>query len=151
MQDRFPVLNLPEIEPRIAEDEENLLIFDIIRKTFVVLTPEEWVRQHFISLLINHLKYPRSMIKVEKQMRYASKHKRTDIEVMTNAGTCFLLIECKAPGVKLNENTLQQISVYNATKKSPYVAISNGMKHFVWTFHEHENRYEALQKFPDYR
>jgi hypothetical protein len=151
MQGKFPLLNLPDIEPRISEDEENLLIFDTIRKAFVVLTPEEWVRQHFIGLLVNHLQYPKSMIKIEKQLKYIQRKKRTDIEVMTSEGTCFLIVECKAPEVKLDKSTLTQISVYNAIKKSPYVAISNGMKHFVWRFHENENRYEALHQFPNYR
>lgn len=139
-------LNLPDCDLKIRNEEGNQFVFDIIRKKDIVLTPEEWVRQHFLHLMINHLKYPKSLIKVESGMSYFKSAKRSDITVMGRNGKAFMVVECKAPEVKIGKEALNQISVYNKITKARYVAITNGMKHFIWE--AGEKNYNQLTKFP---
>lgn len=147
---KLPNLNLPEIDIRIKDFSGKLLIWDRIRKKFIALTPEEWVRQHFIHLLIDHLDYPASLFKIESSLKYNRLKKRTDIEVLDRKGKIFLLIECKAPDVTLTKKTLMQASMYNHTLRSPYIAITNGMKHLIWKFHPESNTYTSLKEFPSF-
>jgi hypothetical protein len=130
-------LNLPSFEFELRKEGERVLIFDALRKRHVVLTPEEWVRQHFIQYLISHLKYPRSLIKVEGGLIFNSLHKRSDIVVFDRTGNPWMIVECKAPDLKLSERTLLQASTYNHTLKAKYVVVTNGMSHICcetnWT------------------
>ncbi len=141
-------LNLPTFDLRLKEEEGNQYIFDIVRKKFLVLTPEEWVRQNFIHLLINNLGYPRSLIKMEFPLTYFKSGKRSDIIVLKRDMNPFILIECKAFNVKLDEQTLKQASVYNKILNADFLAVTNGMKHFIWEF-KGEN-YLPLKQFPPY-
>jgi len=141
-------LNLPDCDLKIKSEEGNQFVFDIIRKKYLVLTPEEWVRQHFIHLMINHLGYPKSLIKVESGMSYFKSSKRSDITLMNRDGSAFLLVECKAPEVKFNRETLNQVSVYNKVTKAQYVAITNGLSHFIWKYEQ--DSYTQLKEFPRY-
>src|SRR5690606_27113443 len=90
-------LNLPSFEYRIKKTEEKTFIFDEIRKKFVVLTPEEWVRQHFVHYMIGHLRYPRALINVETGLAYNQLRKRSDIVLYDRTGKPWMIVECKAP------------------------------------------------------
>lgn len=122
-------LNLPPFDYKLKKAEGKLWIFDVIRKKYIVLIPEEWVRQHFLNLLIQHKKYPRSLIRVEGGLQYNSLQKRSDILVFSREGSPWMVIECKAPEVRLSEKSIFQASVYNATLRAEYVVVSNGLTH----------------------
>lgn len=147
---KLPKLKLPEFDYRFTEKDDQLHIFDVVRKKYVLLTPEEWVRQHFIHLLINHLSYPRSLIRIEKGLKYDKVSKRTDIEVLDKQGNTFLIVECKAAEITLNKKTLMQASTYNSVKKSRFLAVSNGNKHYVWEYDAQKNNYVPLNDFPSF-
>lgn len=141
-------LNLPPCELKLKTEEGNQFVFDIIRKKYVVLTPEEWVRQHFTHLMINHLGYPKSLIKVESGLSYFKSRKRSDITVMKSDGTAFLIVECKNPEVKFGREALNQIATYNKVVKAGYIAITNGLNHFIWKLES--DKYTQLKEFPVY-
>ncbi len=143
-------LNLPSCELKLKDEEGNRFVFDIVRKKYVVLTPEEWVRQHFIHLMINHLAYPKSLLKVESGLSYFKSAKRSDITLRQTDGNLFLMIECKAPDVKLNQKALNQVSVYNKELQAKYVALTNGLKHFIWAYDDQQEKYSQLQNFPKF-
>ncbi len=139
-------LNLPDCSLKIKNEEGNEFVFDIVRKKYVTLTPEEWVRQHFIHLMINHLAYPKSLISLEFPLTYFKSGKRSDILLSDRKGAPFLLIECKAAKVKLGPKTIHQISTYNKIVQAPFIAMTNGMKHFIWKFSG--DNYQPLKEFP---
>ncbi len=142
-------LNLPDQEFRIERDQGGKLnIFDSLRKKFLVLTPEEWVRQHMIWFLINQFRYPRSLFALEKGLIYNTMSKRFDILVFDSEGSPFLLIECKAPEVKLNQSTLEQVAVYNTQIKAPYIGISNGLQHVFLSYDGKAQQYRQLSSIP---
>jgi hypothetical protein len=122
-------LNLPPFEYQLKKAEGKLWIFDVIRKKYVVLIPEEWVRQHFVHFLLNDLKYPRALIKVEGGLRFNQMAKRSDIVVYDRQGNPWMVIECKSPDIVMNENTIFQASVYNQTLRAKFVVITNGVQH----------------------
>lgn len=138
-------LNLPEYTPRIKGDE----IFCLVRKKFIVLFPEEWVRQHFLNLLINHLDYPRGMIKLEHSLSYFKNQKRSDITVLDRDGKVFLLVECKSFKIGLNEKVVKQVSEYNKIIDANYISVTNGLKHFVWK--KSKESFEQITDFPKFR
>ena len=144
----YPALKLPPIQARLEVRDGQELIFDEIRKKFLILTPEEWVRQHFLHLLINHLNYPRGLFQVERQHTYAQSAKRSDIVVLNKSGAPFLLVECKACDVRINQQTLEQIALYNKTLAAEYIAVTNGLEHFIWK--KNEDGYLQLDRFPTY-
>lgn len=145
----LPQLNLPPIDARLKTTAEGPIIFDRIRRKYVSLTPEEWVRQHFIHLLIDRLGYPTGLFKVERQHTYFGRLQRSDILVLDTDARPYLLVECKAPEVPINQKTLDQLAIYNKTLRAPYMASSNGLKHFVWK--RNGEAYEALHHFPPFR
>ena len=144
----FPKLNLPPCELRLEMKEDQPYVFDVIRKKMIFLTPEEWVRQHFIHLLINHLNYPKSLIKVERGLTYFKSDKRSDITVFNRSGENFLLIECKSYKIEMGKSTLSQLATYNKVLNAKYVAITNGLKHFCWKQKEDRSVYDPLENFP---
>jgi len=105
-------LNFPKYNFRFKNNENKTLIFDIIRKKFVILTPEEWVRQHTLHFLITEKKYPVSYINVEKQLLLNDSVKRYDIVIFKNDGDVEIIIECKAPSISINQVTFDQIARY---------------------------------------
>ena len=127
-------LNFNTYEFNIKAEEGNTLIFDIVRKKYVRLSPEEWVRQHCIHFLIEEIKVPKGLIAVEKELIFNGLKKRFDVCVANQAGKLKLLVECKAPGVKLSENTLQQAAIYQHSLGVNAMFISNGLQHlyYVW-------------------
>lgn len=121
-------LNLPAFEYNVKESDGKVWIYDVLRKKHLVLTPEEWVRQHFIHYLLNHVQYPKSLIKVEGGLKFNKLQKRTDIVVFDRSGNPWMLVECKSSDQLINESTLRQAAVYNSTLKAKYLVLTNGMK-----------------------
>lgn len=144
-------LNFPKYNFRFKSNENKTLIFDIIRKKFVVLTPEEWVRQHTIHFLTSEKKYPISHINVEKQLQLNDTVKRYDIVVFNKDGTIKIIIECKAPSIKTNQQTFDQIARYNLVLKSETLMVTNGLEHFFCTMDFTNKRYLFLKDLPSYQ
>ncbi|WP_018344097.1 type I restriction enzyme HsdR N-terminal domain-containing protein [Cytophaga aurantiaca] len=128
----YPNLNLPEADLKLSRDNGEIYVYDGIRKKNILLTPEEWVRQHFIHYLIHTCKYPRVLFKVESGLQYNTMQKRSDIQIYNRQGTVFMLVECKAFSVPLSEQTLKQASAYNKTIAAEWLVITNGLHHFAF-------------------
>ena len=143
-------LNLPAYTPKILREEGRVLIFDLIRKKYVVLTPEEWVRQHFINYLINELKYPKALFKVESGLLFNKIQKRSDVIIHNREGKAWMLVECKAPNIKLTQKAFNQIAVYNMTIGAKYLAVTNGMAHFCCKAASTTQKAEFIEGFPDF-
>lgn len=141
-------LNLPPFEYKLKQSEANSLIFDALRRKYVLLTPEEWVRQHFLHYLLNQLRYPKSLISVERGTTYNKLQKRTDICIYNNLGQPHLLVECKAAYVPITQEVVKQVSTYNLALQAKYVAITNGLQHFCWEVDFETRRYTPLQEIP---
>lgn len=141
-------LNLPEVDCKIKKEEEKVLIFDRIRKKYLILTPEEWVRQHLLAFFIDYLKYPKGLISVESGLKYNQQAKRSDILVLNKAGGYFLLCECKAPSVKIDESTLHQAMVYAKTLNPDFLVLSNGLTHFVFGKEAETQQWQPNENFP---
>ena len=141
-------LNLPPFDYKITKSGVNYLIFDALRRKNVVLTPEEWVRQHFVHYLIGTLGYPKSLISIERGTSYNTLQKRTDLCVYNQEGKPHLLIECKAAYVPITQDVVKQVSVYNQTLQAKYVVITNGMQHYCWQVDFETRKYEPLQEIP---
>lgn len=124
----FPNLNLPSAELRLRKVEQRTQIYDAFRKRWVVLTPEEWVRQHFLHFLKDELRYPANLLAVEKSLRLNGLSKRADIVVYSRTMEPWMLIECKKPEVKLTQAVFDQAARYNLVMNVPYLAITNGMQ-----------------------
>ncbi|MCU0340885.1 MAG: type I restriction enzyme HsdR N-terminal domain-containing protein [Spirosomaceae bacterium] len=125
-------LNLPPFGYKFTEIDGKPHIFDVIRRKYIFLTPEEWVRQHVLHWLIQYAQYPKSLIKIESGLKYNRLAQRTDMVVYDRAAAPFLLVECKAPDVSLSQDVLAQALRYNAVLKAPYLLITNGLSHFVF-------------------
>ncbi len=144
-------LNLPEADLRITRNEEISFVYDIVRRKNIQLNPEEWVRQHFLHYLINHLEYPVKLIKVESAHHTTLKKRRTDIITYDNSGNPALLIECKEPGVKIDRSVLNQVIRYNSVIRSRYIVVTNGTKHYCAQFHPENENYSQIDTIPSYR
>jgi len=125
-------LSLPAYSYKLKDSGGNTFILDQVRRKYVLLTPEEWVRQHIIHLLHAHLHYPLSLMSVERGTKYNKLQKRTDLRVYSSQGSPLLLVECKAAHVPISQATVQQVAVYNQTIAAPYLMVSNGRDHFCW-------------------
>ncbi|MDX2194826.1 MAG: type I restriction enzyme HsdR N-terminal domain-containing protein [Cytophagales bacterium] len=123
----LPTLALPPIHAKCMEIEGKWKIFDKIRKKYIVLTPEEWVRQHLLCYLTDHLHYPPGLIRVEMPLKTLTRQRRSDLVIYDATGSVHMIAECKKPSVKLNIRVLQQAMHYYQALKAPYVAITNGM------------------------
>ncbi len=144
-------LRLPPANFRVKNTEKGRFIFDPIRKKFVSLQPEEWVRQHIIHWLREFKKYPISLINVEKQLMIAGVSKRYDIIVFNPDGTIHVIIECKAPEISLSQTTFDQIARYNLVAEASYLMVSNGMEHYFCTMDYEAQRYQFITDLPDYQ
>ena len=141
-------LNFPPYDFRFKNSENNLAIFDEIRKKFVMLTPEEWVRQHVLQYLLVEKKYPKSWINVEKILKINGLTKRYDVVVFNPDGSIFLLVECKAPEVKVSQSTFDQIARYNMTMKANYLMVTNGHNHYFCQMDFVNEEYLFLKELP---
>ena len=144
-------LNLPAFDYKLKKVEGKVWIFDVIRKKYIVLTPEEWVRQHFIHYLLSELKYPKSLLKVEGGLTYNQLHKRSDILVFDREGKPWMLIECKSPSLKLSDLTMHQAAAYNASLKAKYLTITNGLIHLCASTDWAEGKTTLLNQLPIYQ
>ena len=122
-------LNFPFYTFRFKNSENKVSIFDEIRKKFIILTPEEWVRQHVVQFLLEEKKYPKSLINVEKVLKVNGLRKRYDVVVFNPDGSIYILIECKAPQIKIAQSTFDQIARYNMTMQSQFLMVTNGLNH----------------------
>lgn len=143
-------LNLPQYSFRIKSKENKLYIFDQNRKKQVLLTEEEWVRQNFIEYLVNDKKYPRSLIAVEKQCEVEGIVKRTDIMVFNRKGKVDVIVECKAPKIRIDQDTFDQIARYNLELKANYLVVTNGLEHFFCQMDRQKEEYLFLPDLPSY-
>ena len=145
-------LNLPEYKFRVQNTEEGVRIFDLIRKKFIILTPEEWVRQNFIQYIIKEKKYPSSLVAVETGLKYNRLKKRSDITVYDKKGMVWMIIECKAPEVKISQDTFRQVAVYNMSgrSKTRFLAVTNGLRHYCCEMNYEKEKYEFLKDFPEF-
>lgn len=141
-------LNFPSYSFRFKNSENITAIFDEIRKKFVVLTPEEWVRQHVVLYLITEMKYPKSWINVEKVIKINGLTKRYDVVVFKPDGSIFLLVECKAPQVPISQETFNQIARYNLTLNAQYLMVTNGINHYFCVMDFQNEKYQFLQNLP---
>lgn len=146
---QLPALNLPSFEPNLIKKDGKLWISDPIRKKSLVLTPEEWVRQHWINFLISNLNYPKGLFALEKGLKYNQLQKRTDLVVWNREGNPYLLIECKAPDVRISQKTMAQASVYHQEIKSEFLILSNGLQHIFLHYKTQENRFIQLKDCPN--
>lgn len=142
-------LNLPAAPLRIDTANKKPRIFDVIRKKFVVLTPEEWVRQHFIHLLIN-LNYPQALIAVEKLVLVNQLRQRADIVVYNRQGKPALIVECKAPEVPLSNVTIQQAGRYNTRLGVNHIIITNGLSTYCLFIHPRTHQSRVLSEIPTF-
>ncbi|MFY7956826.1 MAG: type I restriction enzyme HsdR N-terminal domain-containing protein, partial [Flavobacterium macrobrachii] len=137
-------LNFPAYSFRLKNSENKVAIFDVIRKKFIILTPEEWVRQHTVQFLLDEKKYPKSYINVEKLIKVNDTSKRYDIAVFKPNGELFLLIECKAPEISITQDTFDQIARYNLKLKSEYLMVTNGLNHYFCQMDFENEKYVFL-------
>lgn len=143
-------LNLPEYRHRIITEAGQQKIFDIIRKKYVMLTPEEWVRQNFIQYLIQEKSVPASHIAVEAGFKLHSLTKRFDILVFGKAGLPAMLVECKAPNVVIHQETFDQISRYNLALNVKFLVVTNGMDHYCCLVDHETGTIRFLNEIPVY-
>ncbi len=143
-------INLPEYKFRIKKQDEKLLIFDSQRKRYVSLTPEEWVRQHFIQFLIEVKGYPAAYLAIEKQLNLNGMKKRCDAILYDNTGQPIMIIEFKAPNVLISQATFDQVAVYNSKLNVDFFMISNGIEHYCCRVNIQTARYEFFPEIPHF-
>jgi len=144
-------LNFPSFSFRFKNSENKVSIFDAIRKKFIILTPEEWVRQHVVQFLMIEKNYPKSLLNVEKVLQVNGLRKRYDIVVYNSDGTVHILIECKAPEVPISQSTFDQIAQYNMTLQSNYLMVTNGLNHYFCQMDNENEKYQFLTELPNYQ
>ena len=143
-------LSFPPYTFKFKSSENKRLIFDPIRKKYVQLQPEEWVRQHCVQFLIQSKGYPKSLINVEKQIKVGITTKRYDIIIFKPDGTVSVVVECKAPEESISQDTFDQIARYNLTLKADYLMVTNGLDHYFCQMNHQEERYLFLKDIPSY-
>lgn len=144
-------LNLPEYSFRIADKGGTEVIFDTVRKKWVRLTPEEWVRQNFVRYLINEGSYPAGLIVIEKSFTYNRLKRRADIVIYNRTGEPVMIIECKSHEIEIIDNEVfDQVTNYNREFSVPYFVVTNGLIHLAFKINQGNNRPEYLDVIPLY-
>ena len=143
-------LNFPQYSFRFKNNQNKIAVFDDLRKKFVILTPEEWVRQHCVKYLQKEKNYPLSLINVEKQLKIAGLTKRYDVVIFESDGNIQLIVECKAPSVKITQDTFDQIARYNLSLQANYLMVTNGMQHYFCKMDYENENYIFLKELPEY-
>ena len=143
-------LNLPSYPIKIKEEKGKQFIFDSIRKKYLVLTPEEWVRQNFLQFLIQEKQCPQGLVVIEKGLKLNELQKRADALIYKDS-IPLVLIEFKAPSVKITQEVFEQIGRYNSIFKVPYLIVSNGLEHYCAKINFKENNFEFLKDIPSYK
>lgn len=144
-------LALPPHPFKLTEQNGQLFIFDELRKKKIMLTPEEWVRQHFVQYLVNVKGYPKTLIKLEGGLKLHGMQKRSDIVVFNTLGQKILMVECKAPNVVINQKVFDQIARYNMTHKIKLLAVTNGLEHYYCTIDFENSNYRFIDQLPLYQ
>jgi hypothetical protein len=142
------VVNYPPPAFQIKKENEQPYLFDAIRKIWLLLTEEEWVRQNFIQYLVTELKYPSTLIAIEKEIELNGMKKRFDVLVYNQDHQPWMLIECKAPQIQLNDAALEQVLRYHMSVPVCYLIITNGEKTFGWE--KRDNQLVVLERLPAY-
>ena len=143
-------LNFPEFSFRFKNSENKISIFDNIRKKFVILQPEEWVRQHCVQYFISNKGYPKYLINVEKELIVNSLRKRYDIVVYNSNGSIHLIVECKSPKIVINQDAFDQIARYNLELNATYLMVTNGLNHYYCQMDFENERYNFLNDIPEF-
>jgi hypothetical protein len=142
-------LNLPEYQLRTKTEKGKLHIFDNIRKKWLVLTPEEWVRQNFIAYLVQDKKYPASLISIEVKVEYNGKPQRSDIVIYDKQAKPLMVIECKAPEVAITQDTFYQAARYNSQLIAKYIVVTNGLNHYCCEMDYEDGKHQFLEEVPE--
>lgn len=143
-------LNLPGYPFKLTVKEAQHYIFDEIRRKHLVLTPEEWVRQHFIQFLILEKKFPKSLIQIEGGLTLNNLQKRTDVVVYNRFGERIMIIECKAPSVKVTQAVFDQAARYNSVHKVKWLVVTNGLFHCYATIDHKVERFAFVEALPEF-
>ena len=143
-------LNLPTFDKKIIQKEDKYSIFDVIRRQYVALTPEEWVRQHFVHFLINHKGYPQSLMANEVQLKLNGMSRRCDTVVYDRTLRPRVIVEYKAPTVNITQQVFEQISRYNMVLQVDYLIVSNGLEHYCCKVDYAARSCTFLHEIPDY-
>lgn len=144
-------LNLPKYGIKIKNDKGHQTIFDVLRRKYVALTPEEWVRQHFVHFLIEHKGYPKALMANEIQLTIGSKKLRCDSVLYDRTLKPRMIIEYKAPTVSITQKVFDQITIYNMLLHVDYLVVSNGIKHYCCRMDYANQKYLFLEDIPDYQ
>jgi len=144
------VLNLPKYSFRIRDKLEKKLIFDNFRRRWIALTPEEWVRQNFVRYLTEEKHFPASLVAIERSLRINQRDFRTDIVLFSKTGNPLVVVECKAPEVKISQQVFDQIARYNLDLRVSYLIVTNGLSHYCCRFDQQQLSYTFLAEIPDY-
>ncbi len=143
-------LNLPNYPFKIVENEGKLKIFDPLRKRYLVLTPEEWVRQHFIQFLVKEKGFPGGLFSIEHKVKHHQRSGRYDALCLDRHGRPLFLLECKAPEVAIGSASFDQVLRYNQSIGAPFLALTNGMDHYVIRVDFQEREMKFLPELPDF-
>jgi len=143
-------LNLPPFSFRTKSVEGRKLIFDAFRRRWVALTPEEWVRQNFVRYLAEVKHFPESLIAVERSLKINQRDFRADVVIFAKSGNPLVVVECKAPEVKINQQVFDQIVRYNMEFQVEYLIVTNGLSHYCCRINRMERTYAFLPEIPDY-
>lgn len=143
-------LNLPIQQLKIKDDNGIIKIYDSLRSKYLVLTPEEWVRQNFVSFLISEKYFPASLMSNEIALKFNNMTRRCDTVVFNKKGEPFVIIEYKAPNIKISQQVFDQIVRYNMVLKADYLIVSNGLQHYCCKIDYSNNSYQFLKDLPDY-
>ena len=143
-------LNFPQFDYKLKQIDQQEHVFDPVRKKYVKLTPEEWVRQHTIHYLIGYKNVPLSLIAVEKQFKYNKIQQRADLVVFKSSGKPMLIVECKSPSVKITQETFEQIARYNVAIRVDYLMVTNGINHYYCKMDYENWSYAFLKELPGY-
>ena len=143
-------LNLPQYEIKISEKDGKRMIFDFLRRKYVALTPEEWVRQHFVHFLIEHKGYPKGLIGNEIELQIGAKRLRCDSILYNKMAQPQMIIEYKSPTIPIQQKVFQQISTYNLLLKVDYLIVSNGIQHYCCKMDYDNQKCLFLEGIPEY-
>lgn len=144
-------LNLPPFEIKLRGTKARPQIFDILRKKYIALTPEEWVRQHFVHFLVEHKGYPAALMANEIQLKVGEKTLRADSVLYSRELKPRMIIEYKAPHIPITQKVFDQISIYNMLLHVDYLVVSNGLQHYICKMDYNDKKYLFLEDIPDYK
>jgi len=146
----MPSLNLPPVSLKYKTENNKRLVFDTVRKKYVVLTPEEGVRQHFVHYLMSQLDYPAGLIAIETVVKINTLNQRADVVVYNRKGKPVMIIECKAPKVKIDNSVFEQAARYNLSLGVDYLLVTNGIKHYCAQLDKENRSYKMLKAIPGF-